>query len=143
MAEVYRVLYYSRNTLAGSLEEQKREVQKILASSRANNSVDGITGALLFNHGYFAQVLEGPLSAVENTFERIQRDMRHGDVVVLECGYTPQREFPEWSMAFSATAAETSAASGAFTLPAAIENRSTVAAEINLLLRTLVTQENA
>jgi len=43
----------------------------------------GVTGALIFNAGIFAQVLEGDRQDVALTFERIQRDTRHGDVQVL------------------------------------------------------------
>jgi hypothetical protein len=39
-------------------------------------------------------------SKARATFERIQRDQRHGDVTVLECGPTEARGFTNWSMAF-------------------------------------------
>ena len=55
---------------------------------------------MLFNKGAFAQVLEGSRRAIEDTFERIQRDERHGEVTVLQCGPTPERKFGNWSMAF-------------------------------------------
>ena len=58
---IHRLLYCSRNTMTGSLEDQQREITQILEKSRTNNSANGITGALLFNSGFFAQVLEGPL----------------------------------------------------------------------------------
>ena len=54
----------------------------------------------MFNDGAFAQVLEGPRRGVEDTFERIQRDPRHGDVTVLQCGPAESRGFANWSMAF-------------------------------------------
>lgn len=142
MTKIYRILYSSKNTLQGSPEQQATEVQKILSSSRENNSVVGITGALLYSHGCFAQVLEGSLEPVETTFERIQRDLRHADVTVLECGYVSDRDFPEWSMAYASLAPEKSSGPGIFSLPSAIENTSTAAAEINSLLRTLVLQDD-
>ena len=43
----------------------------------------GVTGALIFNSGVFAQVLEGRRQIIEGDFERIQRDRRHADVHVL------------------------------------------------------------
>jgi hypothetical protein len=60
-----------------------------------------VTGALLYNRSCFAQVLEGPLHAIERTFERIQRDTRHTDVTVLDLAEITLREFPAWSMAFA------------------------------------------
>lgn len=98
--DLYRLVYYSRNRLEGSREEVRRQIGDILAVSKRNNSAGGITGALVFNSGIFAQVLEGPGNEVEATFERIQRDPRHGDVDVLEFEGTHQRGFPSWSMAF-------------------------------------------
>ena len=59
-----------------------------------------MTGALVVDGGCFAQALEGPREAVERTFERIQRDARHSDVVVLQLAAVGRRGFPAWSMAF-------------------------------------------
>ena len=95
-----RLVYYSRNALPGPEAAQAAEVRRILASSRRNNPRAGVTGALMFNGGCFAQVLEGPREAVERTFERIQRDARHSDVVVLQLAAVGRRGFPAWSMAF-------------------------------------------
>ena len=63
----------------------------ILRTSRRNNAEVGVTGALMFNGGAFAQVLEGPRRGVESTFERIQRDQRHGDQG--DAGNDPERQF--------------------------------------------------
>ena len=89
---VYRTLYCSRNFVAGDAAQRKAEISHILTAARFNNSRKGVTGALLFNSGYFAQVLEGPREAVEQIFEKIQRDDRHGDVTVLESGYGDDRD---------------------------------------------------
>lgn len=101
MAGLYRVLYCSRNCLAGDANEVEGQIRSILAASRANNARDGITGGLLFSKGCFAQVLEGAPNAVEAAFERIQCDERHSDVIVLEAGPVAARMFPDWSMAFT------------------------------------------
>lgn len=95
-----RLVYYSRNLVVGPDESIKAEVDSILCASRRNNAACGLTGALIFNRGVFAQVLEGPSSAIERTFERIQRDQRHSDVQVLALDAVDQRGFPSWSMAF-------------------------------------------
>jgi hypothetical protein len=54
----------------------------------------------MFNDGCFGQVLEGPLAAVETTFERIQMDDRHGEVTLLAFDPVGGRGFSNWSMAF-------------------------------------------
>ena len=100
MCQFHRLVYYSRNTMPGSIPEIAAEVGHILAKSRRNNSALGVTGALMFSAGCFAQVLEGPRAALEQTFERIQRDTRHAAVVVLEYAPVEARAFPNWSMAF-------------------------------------------
>jgi hypothetical protein len=140
--DVYRILYCSRNDIQNSPDQQLAEIRKILASARANNAIRGITGALLFNAGCFAQVLEGPLQQVEATFEKIQRDLRHTDVTILEACSVAQREFPDWSMAFSGSAQGESTAFAEFTLEGAFANPSAAAAEIHEMLSTLVLQED-
>ena len=100
MTDLYRLVYSSKNLLHGAESDIAATVAEILATSQRNNARAGVTGALMFNQGAFAQVLEGPQRAVEATFERIQRDPRHGDVTVLQCGGVDSQGFPNWSMAF-------------------------------------------
>ncbi|TPW26141.1 BLUF domain-containing protein [Pararhizobium mangrovi] len=97
---IYRLVYYSRNHIPDQNGELDAEIKQILERSRVNNDKDGITGALLFNAGCFAQVLEGPLDAVERTFERIQQDERHGDVSLLALEPIAERAFGSWAMGF-------------------------------------------
>ncbi|WP_018261940.1 BLUF domain-containing protein [Methylobacterium sp. WSM2598] len=98
MQDLYRLVYASRNLLKP--DEAEAAIVQILAASRRNNEAAGVTGALMFNAGAFAQVLEGPRRSVEATFERIQRDLRHSDVTVLQCGPVEARGFANWAMAF-------------------------------------------
>ena len=99
---IYQLVYCSRNAI-GEMPEcgLAAEVGKILESSRRNNSKKGLSGALLFTATGFAQVLEGPLDAIETTFERIQVDLRHADVTVLSLQPVERRSFAAWSMAFA------------------------------------------
>ena len=97
----YKLVYCSQNRIRGNSTEVATELRSILNSARANNSRIGVTGALLYNAGNFAQVLEGPLSSIEQVFEVIQRDPRHSEVVVIQSGPAEVREFPEWSMALA------------------------------------------
>nr|WP_306229008.1 BLUF domain-containing protein [Aurantimonas sp. CSK15Z-1] len=97
---MYRLVYYSRNRIAGAPGDVAQTVQGILRASQRNNFEVGVTGALLFNAGIFAQVLEGRQDSISATFERIQRDPRHGDVHVLGFEQTSAPSFPNWSMAY-------------------------------------------
>lgn len=95
---LYRLAYFSRNTVPADADFL-REMQRILATSRRNNALNGVTGALLFNQGFFGQILEGEYAAVERTFETIQNDERHGDVVMLQFESVSERGFGPWAMA--------------------------------------------
>jgi hypothetical protein len=98
--DLYRLVYYSRNCILGLSEEVEAAVHDILRRSQKNNAAVGVTGALMFTDGYFAQVLEGRRQDVERTFERIQLDERHGEVQLLSFEPAPARMFSGWSMAF-------------------------------------------
>ena len=108
--DLHRLVYYSRNRIAGSPETVGVEVRAILAASHRNNTPVGITGALMFNAGCFAQVLEGKRAVLETTFERIQQDLRHGDVSLLAFEPITARSFGSWSMGFFGTRPEDAAA---------------------------------
>lgn len=109
---LYRLVYYSRNRITGSPDAVAEAIESILASSRRNNPRSGVTGALMFNSGCFAQVLEGPQAAVETVFERIQQDERHGEVSLLAFDPAPARAFAAWSMGFVGASVEDAARYG-------------------------------
>lgn len=93
------VLYVSSSTLRPDVADDA--VREIVAVSRANNPVQGLTGALMFTGEYFAQVLEGPAPAVDRLMERIARDTRHGAITVIARQAISARRFSQWSMAYS------------------------------------------
>lgn len=97
---LYRLVYYSANRIANVPGAFDGELEDILAKSRRNNRLVGVTGALMFSAGYFGQVLEGPQAAIEATFERIQQDARHGDVSLLAFAPVADRAFESWAMAY-------------------------------------------
>lgn len=102
--DLFRLVYCSRNMIPAHQGDADAEVASILAISRVNNARDGVTGALLYSDGCFAQVLEGSLTAVQRTFERIQQDARHGDVIILEARPAEARIFGTWAMALAEAA---------------------------------------
>ena len=104
MNNLFRIVYCSRNSIPGSPEVVAASVDSILQASRRNNARDGVSGGLLFSRNSFAQVLEGPVDAVEAVFERIQCDERHSEVSVVQSGPITSRDFSEWSMAYSGAA---------------------------------------
>jgi hypothetical protein len=56
---------------------------------------------LIHAEGSFLQVLEGPADAVQKTFERIERDPRHHQVLRLFNAAKTERSFAEWTMGFT------------------------------------------
>ena len=96
---VHRLLYRSDIDLVGSAADIQQQIGEIVRLSQARNAAAGLTGALLLTRGVFIQALEGPLPAIETTFERICCDLRHRRVELLELVQAEGRVFGEWSMA--------------------------------------------
>ena len=111
--EIYQIVYCSRNTITDCEGDVDAEITRILDASRRNNIREQVTGALLFSAGSFAQVLEGPLPAVERAFERIQSAPRHSDIVILHVLRSDHRDFADWSMAYAGKIAESGEAARA------------------------------
>lgn len=139
---LFRILYCSRNLIGGIGNAESQPITHILETARTNNSQKSVTGALLYNSGYFAQVLEGPKQSIEHIFERIQRDTRHGDVTVLECAGIDSRDFPSWSMARVQAVNEVQAADATYALHRAMGNPSSAGKGVLQLLRSLVVYED-
>ena len=95
-SDLFRVVYCSRNAIPVAQGDPAAEVARILAKSQAHNARDRVTG-----NGCFAQVREGKLGTVQRTFERIQRDLRHRDVVMLEATRIEAPLFGAWDMALA------------------------------------------
>lgn len=137
---VYQLIYCSRNIAKDFDHDVAAEMAKILDLSRHNNTRDGLTGALLYSNGAFAQVLEGPMSALEIAFERIQCDPRHNEITVIRMDHTPKRAFGDWSMAHAGQAS-TSALTGQ-ALSNAIESKGEAgAATIIATIQALMSRE--
>ena len=98
---LFRLVYYSRNAVKSLGRPVLAEIKSILNNATRNNPSLGLTGALVFNDAYFAQVLEGDRKAVTSTFCKIAKDSRHSDLVIMKAEPIAQRAFLRWSMAFA------------------------------------------
>lgn len=94
---LYSIIYASSATHLFSAEE----LAALLKKTCDRNSRDGVAGMLLYKDGNFMQALEGEEAVVTATLARLSRDPRHHDLIVLARGPVAQREFSDWSMAFS------------------------------------------
>ncbi len=95
---LHRTVYMS--TAIGVLRAE--ELDRIYLRAKSTNAGADITGLMLFYEGVFLQVLEGPASAVAGLMEKIRRDRRHGNLVVLESGPVTERSFAGSPMHFIA-----------------------------------------
>lgn len=90
-----RILYVSRAAPGVDLAE----VYRIIRAAHARNASQGLTGALVFLDGWFAQIIEGPASPLAQVFGRIAADPRHTAVEVRLRTRALARLFPGQAMA--------------------------------------------
>lgn len=133
----YKIVYCSRNCL-----QDPAEIQRILLKSRENNRRHDVSGALLYNSGCFAQVLEGDRRAVEEVYERIACDARHRDITMLQAGFGGARDFAEWSMAYTGAVPEAAQPMVSGTLNAAFACVGVTGETVLALLRRVVLAES-
>ncbi|WP_445385538.1 BLUF domain-containing protein [Robiginitalea sp. IMCC44478] len=76
------------------------DIDEILRISKKKNSLRGITGCLVFNQGYFIQILEGSEKYVREVYTTIKLDPRHSLVEILSEGEIEERLFDKWEMAY-------------------------------------------
>ena len=91
-----RLMYASRAAEAVDADA----LAVILRQSKEHNPPAGVTGVLCFcsNARIFLQVLEGGRGAVSAVYNRIVRDPRHTEVVLLSYEEIGERRFASWSM---------------------------------------------
>ena len=96
---MFHLIYASRE----KQEFTAADLKNLLVRSRILNRQVDVTGILVYQAGMFLQALEGEEEAVQTTFARIEKDVRHGDVHVLHrnSSIDKRRMFGEWSMGFS------------------------------------------
>ena len=93
---ILRLTYISRyNT-----DNPNGEVTRILAQAQENNERNGITGALVFNHNYFLQSIEGSRPVINALLRKLVEDERHYSLQVIECREVEQRHWSKWSMKY-------------------------------------------
>ena len=94
---MHRIIYIS----SAPRQMTAPELAALLAQSRRNNAARGLTGLLLYHDGSFLQILEGEEPALSECFDRIARDPRHRQLIVLWRGAAEARVFPEWQMGYA------------------------------------------
>ena len=79
----------------------REDINAIATQAALNNTSLDVTGVLMTSGGLFFQVLEGPEDVVDALYERIGRDPRHTDMLLLKSEVNVSRRiFPNWAMRF-------------------------------------------
>jgi len=91
-----QLVYYSRNRIDTTERSLLVQLREILRLAQRKNGADDVTGFLLFDKGWFIQVLEGDEQRVSRVYDRIKTDPRH--IVLLGRRPAKRRNFLNWSM---------------------------------------------
>jgi hypothetical protein len=75
-------------------------LMRLLESARAFNQQHGITGILFYDNQQFGQIIEGERANIMKVWKRIQEDVRHHHIALLEIREISDRSFPEWLLRF-------------------------------------------
>ena len=94
------MIHFLLYTSIATIPMAKDSLKDLLAKARDYNSLNEITGMLLFKDGNFMQVIEGDETAIKSLFEKISKDSRHRDILVLKEGKLQEKMFSNWSMGF-------------------------------------------
>jgi hypothetical protein len=95
--ELVSLVYYSCSRIPPGTTMDD-EVSRILAASVTNNKRVDVTGGLVYDGHWFAQVLEGDRVDVIEIFEHIAGDSRHSDINKIGLRSIPERRFGYWWM---------------------------------------------
>ena len=93
---ILRMTYISRY----NNDNLNGEVTRILEQAQKNNERNGITGALVFNHNYFLQSIEGARPVINGLLRKLVQDERHHSLQIVECREVEQRQWNKWSMKY-------------------------------------------
>lgn len=93
--DLKRITYVSK--LNAALTEA--DIVAIGEQASINNRKIDVTGVLISVHGYFFQILEGEQATVDKLVEKISRDPRHKELMILSAEYQcEERYFSDWNM---------------------------------------------
>jgi hypothetical protein len=74
------------------------DVFRIYKTATEFNSLDGVTGLLVYDGTVFMQVVEGTDDALSALVTRLKRDVRHRELRIVDQRAISTRSFADWSM---------------------------------------------
>jgi hypothetical protein len=75
------------------------EIEKILESCEKNNPPLNITGVLLYSERKFIQLVEGESKVIVGLYDKIKKDTRHLNPMMISYNPVSEKSFPSWHMA--------------------------------------------
>lgn len=98
MADLRSVLFVSTSLIPP--DDERREIDSILAKGTARNASLAVTGSLLFTHKHFAEVLEGEWAVLEDLLGMIRQDPRHCGMRIIDVLQISEPIYTRWAMAY-------------------------------------------
>jgi len=93
---LYNLIY--RSKISNGLTDEL--LMELANKSNQANLDKGLSGLLLHNSTHFLQILEGPKEHIENLYQKIRKDPRHSEVVLIALEPIPLRLHSELGMKF-------------------------------------------
>ena len=74
------------------------EIENILNSCKKNNPPLNITGVLLYSDTKFIQLVEGEAKVIMDLYDKIKKDDRHSNPMMISYNPIKEKSFPSWHM---------------------------------------------
>lgn len=96
--------HYIRLTYASTTNSQpssiRQDLMNVLNEAQLHNSSRNIYGVLFYGNDYFFQCLEGEKTDIDALYEKILKDPRHKNVVLLSYERIDQPRFSNWNLKY-------------------------------------------
>jgi len=90
-----QLVYVSNRKKSNASSDQ---IENILEACKRNNPDLGITGALLYSDKKFLQLVEGENDVIMGLYDKIKKDDRHENCIMLSYMPIKEKTFPSWHM---------------------------------------------
>ncbi len=74
------------------------EIENILTACKKNNPPLNITGVLLYSDTKFIQLVEGEAKVIMDLYDKIKKDARHSNPMMISYNPIKEKSFPSWHM---------------------------------------------
>lgn len=96
-------MFYAISYVSTANDLQKFEIDLLLSNTAIMNKQLNISGLLIYNSGNFFQYMEGRKEDIEHIYlEKISKDIRHRDIILLMQKDISERYFDGYETGFTA-----------------------------------------